>query len=455
MNDYYKFVIAKSHLNNDYGFDATFIPDMLFDFQKSLVEWSLKKGRAAIFADCGLGKTFMQLVWAENVSRKTNGRVLILTPLTVSFQTVLEGEKIGVECVNRRDGLHDTDRIVVTNYERLHHFNSADFVGIVCDESSILKNFDGKTKIAVTEFARKIPYRLLCTATAAPNDYIELGTSSECLGEMGFSDMLSKFFKKVEKTQSRKDEHRFGVYRFRGYAELDFWRWVCSWSRALRKPSDLGFDDVAFALPNLSVRKHVVDSRTTSPDMLFSMTAVDLREQREELRRTIPERCEMVAELVNNEPSSTVSWCYLNDEGRMLRRLIPGSVEVSGSDSDERKESIFSDFAKGNIQRIVTKPKIGGFGLNWQHCHHHTFFPSHSYEQYYQCVRRSWRYGQTHPVTVDLIATEGQSLVLRNLRHKSEQADAMFDKLVKYMQDELNIGRRKKDTLQEVIPPWL
>jgi len=225
--EYENFLDKKRHIDNDHGFDPVFMPDMLFDFQKHLVEWACRKGRAAVFADCGLGKTFMQLTWAQNVVQKTNRRVLILTPLAVAQQTVGEGKKIGVDVLHRRTGIEETDSIVVANYERLHYFSPCDFHGIVCDESSILKNFNGAIKEEVTRFARKIQYRMLCTATAAPNDYMELGTSSEALGELGFSDMLSKFFKKVEKTFARKDEHRFGAYRFRGYAERDFWRWVC------------------------------------------------------------------------------------------------------------------------------------------------------------------------------------------------------------------------------------
>lgn len=455
ITDYEAFLDAKTHSKNDHGFDPVWIPDKLFDFQRALLEWATRKGRAAIFADCGLGKTFMQLAWAENVARKTGGRVLILTPLAVSFQTVSEGEKIGVEVAHRREGMKDGDRIVVTNYERLHYFNPSDFVGVVCDESSILKNFDGTTKQEVTDFMRKTAYRLLCTATAAPNDYMELGTSSEALGEMGFTDMLSKFFKKVEKTMSRKDEHRFGVYRFRGHAERNFWRWVCSWARAMRKPSDLGFDDDGFSLPPLYTREHLVESRTASPDMLFSMVAMDLREQREELRRTVPERCEMAAQLVTSHNGPSISWCHLNEEGRMLRQMIPGAVEVSGSDTEERKEAVFEDFSKGNIQNIVTKPKIAGFGMNWQHCAHQTFFPSHSYEQYYQCVRRSWRYGQTRPVTVEIISTEGQEAVLSNLKRKAEAASKMFDMLVSLMRDELKIVRENTNTKKQEIPSWL
>jgi len=440
---------------NDVAFSGFDISKKLYDFQRELTLWSLKKERSAIFADCGLGKTFMQLVWADCIADHTGGKVLIITPLAVSFQTVREGEKFGIEVINRRTGIHQGDRIVVTNYERLHYFDTNDFLGVVCDESSILKNFDGETRKSVTEFMRKTPYRLLCTATAAPNDYMELGTASEALGEMGFVDMLSMFFKKIEKTLSRKDEHRGGVYRFRGHSEKAFWRWICSWARAMRKPSDFGFDDGEFRLPPLNVREHIVSARQKSDGMLFDVPAINLHEQRDELRRTINERCELAADLINTHHHPAVAWCHLNDEGHMLERLIPGSVEVEGSDSDEFKEEAFMGFARGDVRVIVSKPTIAGFGLNWQHCAHQTFFPSHSYEQYYQAVRRCWRFGQKRPVTVDVISTEGQANVLANLKRKSDAAEKMFERLVALMRDELRIERNDEYTRQEEVPAWL
>ena len=229
---YEEFLACKSQSCDMHGFAPDWMPDKLFDFQKHLVDWACRKGRAALFADCWLGKTFVQLTWAENVARKTNGRVLVLTPLAVAFQTVAEGAKIGVEVIHRRDGIKSTDRIVVANYERLHHFNENDFDAVVCDESSILKNFDGETRKAVTHFMRKRPYRLLCTATAAPNDYIELGTSSEAIGELGAQDMLNKLFKKAQQTSSARQEHMAGIYQMRPHAEKDFWKWICSWARS-------------------------------------------------------------------------------------------------------------------------------------------------------------------------------------------------------------------------------
>lgn len=452
--NYDDFLDAKTHYGADEGFDPVWMPDKLFDFQVWLTTWAIRKGRAAIFADCGLGKTFMQLVWAENVARHTGKRVLILTPLAVASQTVKEGEKIGVEVTHRRDGVKLGDKIIVTNYERLHYFNPEDYAGVVCDESSILKNFDGSTRQAVTDFMRKRPYRLLCTATAAPNDYIELGTSSEALGELGSQDMLNRFFKR-DNNFSKIGNAGGQQWVMRGHAERDFWRWVVSWARAIRKPSDIGFDDDGFKLPALSVRDHIVKAATPRAGMLFDIPAVGLDEQRQDLRNTIEERCDMAAELVNSHDRPAAAWCNLNDEGLRLEKKINGAVEVSGSDSEERKEEVFTNFINGNIRVLVTKPTIGGFGLNLQHCAHETFFPSHSYEQYYQAVRRCWRFGQKNPVTVDRITTDGQDNVLKNLQGKAKKADEMFSYLVMLMRDELNIEKRKPFTAQVEIPDWL
>lgn len=461
VTTYETFLSKKYQVGINHGFDPKWMPDNLFPFQQSMTQWSSRKGRAAIFADCGLGKTPMQLTWAENVARETDGRILILTPLAVAFQTVSEGEKFGIEVTHRRDGIKKGDRIVVTNYERLHHFSPDDFEGVVCDESSILKNFDGETRKAITDFMRKRPYRLLCTATAAPNDYIELGTSSEALGEMGAQDMLNKFFKRLEKVDyylgalSARHHHAAGFYAMRPHAEHDFWRWVCSWARAMRKPSDLGFDDGAFILPPLEVKQHVVKAKRPRDGYLLDLPAVGLAEQRSDLRRTIVERCDMAADLCNAHNHPAIAWCNLNEEGNRLAKAIRGSVQVSGQDSEEHKEETFAGFVRGDIRVLVTKPTIGGFGLNFQHCAHQTFFPSHSYEQYYQSVRRCWRFGQKNPVTVDMITTDGQNNVLANLQRKSEAAAAMFDRLVEMMANELKIQRRNDYTKKEELPSWL
>lgn len=454
VTEYESFLAKKLHEGAEHGFDPTFMPESLYPFQQALVEWAVRKGRAAMFADCGLGKTPMQLVWAENMARETNKPTLILTPLAVSSQTIREGEKFGIEATRSRDGsVHGP--VVVTNYEQLHQFDPAAFGAVVCDESSILKSFDGQRRQSITEFMRKVPYRLLATATAAPNDYIELGTSSEALGYLGHMDMLNRFFKNDQNNSgTRRHYGEAPNWRFKGHAELPFWRWVVSWARACRKPSDIGFDDGPFILPPLIENEHVVHSDKKPEGMLFPVTAVSLPEQREERKRTIEERCERVAELVNTGKPALV-WCHLNEEGKLLERLIPDAVEVAGSDSDESKEERFLAFADGKIRVLVTKPKIGAWGLNFQHCSHVTFFPSHSFEQYYQSVRRCWRFGQQNPVHVDVVMTEGERRVMDNLQRKAAGASAMFDNLVAEMNEAVAIDRQYTATKKQEIPAWL
>ena len=451
---YQEFLHSKTQFGCEHGFEPLWMPDKLFDFQKHLVEWACRKGRAAIFADCGLGKTFMQLVWAENVVRKTNGRVLVLTPLAVGQQMIEEAEKFGIEAHRSTDGTL-TGKIIVANYERLHYFKPEDFQACVCDESSILKNCDGITKAAVTDFMRKMSYRLLCTATPSPNDLIELGTSSEALGYMGFNDMLGTFFKKDLQTHSRKDEFRSGLWRFRGHAEKHFFRWVCSWARAIRKPSDLGFDDAAFILPKLITRETIVKNESPLDGMLFTLPAVGLWEQRNERRKTLTERCEAAAELINAHKSPSIAWCYLNDESVALKSLIPDAVEVTGSDSPEAKEDALLAFAHGQVRVLVSKPEIAGFGLNFQHCAHQTFFPSHSFEQVHQAIRRSWRFGQKNPVTIDIISSEGERGVLDNLMRKAAMAEKMFENLVSMMGDANTVALPSNATTKTKIPKWL
>lgn len=455
VSDYGEFLRQKSQGGADSGFDPVWMPDFLFDFQRELVEWAVRKGRAAIFADCGLGKTPMGLTWASNVARKTGKPVLYLTPLAVASQTVREAEKFGIEARQSKDGAH-AGHIIVANYERLHYFSSSDFGGVVCDESSVLKSFAGERRGEITAFMRQVPYRLLQTATAAPNDYIELGTSSEALGYMGHMDMLNRFFKN-DLNNSAQGRMRGEVikWRLKGHAETPFWRWVCSWARAIRRPSDLGFNDDGFLLPPLHEVEHLVEANSLADGMLFALPAVGLKEQREERRRTVQERCQTVADLVNHTGQPALVWCHLNEEGDVLQSLIPDAVQVAGSDSDDRKEDRLEAFADGRARVLITKPKIGAWGLNYQHCNHVTFFPSHSFEQYYQAVRRCWRFGQKRAVKVDIVTTEGERGVMRNLQRKSDQADAMFSRLVAEMNNALAIERANNMNTQVEVPSWL
>jgi len=454
VSDYAAFLDGKTQVGTADGFEPVWLPAEMFDFQRHLAEWEIRRGRCATFADCGMGKSLLELVFAENVVRKTNGRALILTPLAVAPQFVTEGEKFGVGVTHARDrSAVAGPGVYVTNYERLHHFDRGDFAAVLCDESSAIKDFEGKRKEEVTEFMRTVRYRGLFTATAAPNDFDELGTSSEAIGELGHRDMLSKFFKK----ETAKDYLGWGrtKHKLRAYAERDFWRWVCSWARACRRPSDLGFPDGPFELPPLHLFEHVVAARTPPAHALFDAGARSLPEQQEEQRRTLRERCEKAAELVAGTGEPAVCWVHLNDEGDLLTRLVPGAVQVSGSDGDEAKEEKLADFAAGRVRVLVTKPAIAGYGLNWQHCAHQTYFPSHSFERWYQGVRRCWRFGQTRPVRVDVVTTDGAAGVLANLRRKQDQADQMFARLVELMGEGLRVARGGYGTKPEEVPGWL
>ena len=474
---YEEFLERKLHTGADHGFEPVFMPDQLFDFQQALVQWAVRKGRAAIFADCGLGKTAMQLTWAQNVAQHTDRPVLILTPLAVAAQTIREGEKFGIECHRSSDG-SVPGRIVITNYDRLHLFDPADFGAVVCDESSILKSFNGSTRKAITRFMSKMPYRLLCTATAAPNDYTELGNSSEALGELSYSDMLRRFFAQLDDKGQKREERlqksaeamveananyykklafrvsqTIGQWRLKHHARDHFWQWVASWARACRKPSDLGFSDDKFVLPLLTENDHVI-AAPPAEGMLFSIPAFGLGEEREERKRTIQERCEYAARLVDHDQPAVI-WCHTNAEGDLLEQLIPDAAQVAGRTPDERKVELYEAFGSGRQRVLVIKPKIGAWGLNWQHCAHVVTFASHSYEQHYQSVRRCWRFGQRRPVTVDVIATEGEARVLANMRSKAERASAMFEQLVAQMNDATTIKRSNLYTNNAKVPQWL
>jgi hypothetical protein len=454
VNTYKSFLEKKSHLGGAYGFEPLSMPEFLFGFQRYLVDWAVRRGRAAIFSDCGSGKGIMALVWADNVVRKTNKRVLIVTPIAVGTQLQEEAVKFGIEARVSRDGQASAD-ITITNYERLHLFNREDYIGVVCDESSAIKDFNGKRRALVTDFLRKVPYRLLCTATAAPNDYIELGTSSEALGELGYTDMLNRFFKNDQaNTGTGRVFGQGRNWRFKGHAEVPFWRWMSTWARAMRKPSDFGFSDDGFALPPLIESEHIVKARTLRDGMLFELPVSGLDEIREEARRTIQERCEKVSRLAMTD-KPVVVWCNLNPEGELLAKMLPDCVEVAGSDSLDAKEEAFAAFSRGQVRGLITKAKIGAWGMNWQHCAHTVLFPSFSYEQYYQLVRRFWRFGQSSPVNVDIVTTESGQDVMAALQRKFRQADRMFSALIEHMGQAQRVSARPASSTRMEVPAWL
>lgn len=457
-SSYTEFLQQKLQAGAKHGFNPLWMPSCLFDFQAHLVDFNLWAGRSADFADCGLGKTLVEMVWAENVVRHTNRHVLILTPLAVAQQFVREGAKFGIEIKRNNTGkISGPAAVWVTNYEKLHLFSPDDFAGGVCDESSAIKALDGKRRAEVTEFLRTIPYRLLATATPAPNDYIELGTASEALGVMGQIEMLNRFFKNDANTSDIKRSKDGGGagWRFKGHAEVPFMKWVCGWARACRRPSDLGYDDGRFILPELIEREHIVETRTLADGMLFALPATNRQEELEERRRTIPERCEKAASLVADTGLPFVVWCQLNPEGDLLEKLIPDAVQVSGTDPDDLKEEKYEAFMTGQSRGIISKHKIAAWGLNWQHCPHVVEFADHSYEQHYQGVRRCWRFGQTRPVVNDIIATEGQAGIRENMDRKAKQADRMFTLLVQHMNEAMRIESGYKFTQAMEAPAWL
>lgn len=445
MSDYAEFIQAKAQQNTGVGFEPLWMPSFLFDFQAHLVEWSLRIGRSALFADCGLGKGGMSLAWAENCYRKTGKPSLILAPLAVAQQFETEGRKFGIECVRSTDGSLP-HHITVTNYERLHHFNPDKVGAVVSDESGILKNYAGKTRGAIIDFMRTVPYRLLGSATPSPNDHTELGNSAEALGAMKRVEMLGMYF-----THDGGDTGRWGL---KGHAIDPFWRFVASWARALRRPSDLGFSDRDFVLPPMTIKQAVLPSSPLS-GQLFAMPAVTLNEQRQERRETLVPRCEKVAEIAAQSPDHFVAWCSLNAESELLTEVIDGAVEVTGSQDDDEKEELLSAFSRGEFKCLVSKSEIAGFGLNWQHCHRMSFFPSHSHEQFYQAVRRCWRFGQRSPVDVHIVATQAEETILENLKRKEQQSEELFSGIVRHMRDFYVPQQQNLSTHNIKVPAWL
>lgn len=452
--NYLEFLESKKHLLGEFGFTPNYFPDIAFDFQKHIIKKAVRKGRIAVFADTGLGKTLMQLSIAKNIVNETNQRVLILTPLAVGFQFVQEAEKLGIEDVYQTIKGELKGKIIICNYERLHYLNSNDFVGCILDESSILKNFDGKIKGQITAFIKKMPYRFLSTATPSPNDFIELGTSSEALGYMGYTDMLGKFFK--NNNDSIDARHAGEKWYLKPHAEKDFFAWVNQWSIMVKMPSDLGFSNDRYKLPELIINKHIVENKSqievNGQMQLFNIVAKNFHEIKHEQKTTTNERCEKAVELAQNKVS--VYWCNLNSESALLKELDKDAVEIIGSMSIEKKEDILMNFANGNIDRIITKAKMTGMGLNWQHCNHSVFFPTWSYEQYYQAIRRFWRFGQTKDVTIDMVISDGQTRVMEALQHKTEKAIQLYENLTKAVNSSF-VNNVKEFDKQIVKPNFL
>lgn len=445
MNDYLSFLESKRHSIGNFGFKANYIPDIAFDFQRYVIEKAVSKGRVAVFLDTGLGKTLVQLSIAKNIVNHTNKKVLILTPLAVAFQFVLEAKKLGIEDVEySKDGKH-TKKIIICNYERLHYFNENDFEAVILDESSILKNFDGKIKQEVTSFVKKIPYRFLSTATPSPNDFIELGTSSEALGYMGYMDMLGKFFKNNQNSVDSNNRNIGEKFYLKPHAEKDFFAWVNQWSIMAKMPSDLGFSNERYQLPELIVNKHVVnnDSQIDIDGQLqmFNIVAKNFNEIRHEQKQTEEKRCAKAIELASGKTS--VYWCNTNNESSILKSSDSKAVEIIGSQSIDKKEEILLAFANGEIERLITKAKMTSMGLNWQHCNHSVFFPTWSYEQYYQAIRRFWRFGQKNDVTIDMVISDGQTRVLEALEQKTQKAIQLHKNLTE------NVNRSFENKVKE------
>lgn len=450
--NYKKFIESKKHTSGNFGIEPNFLPSCLFDFQNYVAEYVIKKGRCAAFLDTGTGKTIIELVVARNYVKHTNKPVLIITPLAVAFQFIKEAEKFNIGSIEySKDGTYKSD-IVVCNYERLDKFDYTHFDCVILDESSILKNFKGAIKSRITNFLKKVRYRYLFTATPSPNDFIELGTSSEALGYLGYTDMLTKFFTNNEDTISPQNIGTKWILK--GHAKENFFKWVSGWSISMRKPSDLGFDDSKHILPKLNLEYNSVVNNEclviNGQYSMFNQVARGLNEIRVEQRQTVEKRCNLAVEL-SKDWDTSVYWCNRNDEGDLLQKLDKDAYQIKGSMKLDQKEEMLLAFANGDIKKLITKPKMTAFGLNWQHCNHTIYFPTFSYEQYYQSIRRFWRFGQNKPVTVNLVYSEGQKRVLDGLLAKTKKANELFDKLNVNLNQSFDI--KTKDFNKKILLP--
>lgn len=430
--NYEEFVMAKRRHEVATGHQPSELNEHLFDFQHAIVSWAVRRGRSAIFADTGLGKTLMQLSWADEVASHTGGSVLVLAPLAVSEQTIEQGSAFGID-VKRvpQGGSPDSPGIWITNYERMDSIDFCELHGLVLDESSILKSHDGKTRQRIISEAQSVPYRLSCTATPSPNDFEELGNQCEFLGVMTRTEMLATYFV--------NDTGDTGTWRLKGWGASKFWEWMGTWAVVVRNPSDIGFDGSRYILPPLEYKEHVVQTDANDGD-LFGRPAMGLAERRKAQRDSIEARCKALANVVNSEPDEPwLIWCHLNDEADLLQTLIPGSINVQGSDSVESKAKNLLGFAHGDVRVLISKPKIAGFGMNWQHCARMAFVGlDDSFEKFYQAVRRCYRFGQKRSVQVHLFTAENEGQILANLKRKEEQHHEISASMIDYMKDIMN-----------------
>jgi hypothetical protein len=430
MKSYHEFLEKKRIIDPDTGIDVdrdnlceSLIP--LRDHQKDIIRWALRRGRAAIFAGTGLGKTLMELVWGHRVASHTGKPVLAFAPLAVSAQHIREAAKFGMTAELAKTQADIRNGLFVTNYQKIEHFDLSEFGGVVLDESSILKSTDGHYRSRLIEECSAIPFRLAATATPAPNDFMELGNHAEFLGVMSYTDMLATFFV--------HDGGETQKWRLKGHAENEFWKWMASWAVMIRKPSDLGYDNTGYDLPPLEQIQHTAGveyAPCMDTGLLFPMQATTLSERIGARRASVDDRVKLAASITPTD-RQFMWWCNLNDESAALVKAIPGAVETRGSDSDDVKERKILDFIEGRTRVLVSKAGVCGFGLNLQFCCDTGFVGlNDSFEQVYQAIRRFWRFGQTKPVTVHFIAAETEGAVVANLRRKELDAERMAASMV-------------------------
>ena len=462
MKSYKQFIQSKLTQIHASGFDSDKMTynKNLFEWQRDIVHWALKKGKACLFEDCGLGKTLQQLSFAEEVCKHTGGKVLILAPLAVASQTKSEGIKFGIEVNICRTQADVKDGINITNYEMIDHFDEASFMGIILDESSILKNSTGATRIALTEKFKHTPYKLCCTATPAPNDFMEIGNHAEFLGIMTQTEMLATYFVHDGKNTSK--------WRLKGHAKDKFFEWIASWACCMTSPADLGYDGSQYQLPPLNIHEIQVESGNKEAEdgqlLFYAEVAESLSERREARHESLERRVEKSKEIAENAEGQALIWCDFNDESAMLAETILDSVEVKGADSDEHKKTSMIKFSQGEVKRLISKPKIAGWGMNWQNCNTVIFCGlSDSFESYYQAVRRCWRFGQQKPVDVYIITSEAEISVKQNIERKQSEAQHMTAELVKYTKDIISSEIKGTIRISEkyiavdkmIIPEWL